>query len=164
MPAYSVDCKTPAEKPLRGYFMRHKSGEAGFSWKRDDPMFGPDWERIPAIAEPAPLPPVQGGSIEDAEGFHDLVVDIIDAHEVYAHGGGEDRFYARKQKLIAYIDAWAARRAAVPDGYAVVPIKPTLSMIEAYGHNPADFFANQALEKRWKAMIAAAPSNNQKEE
>lgn len=51
MPAYFVDCKTPVEVPLRGYFMRHKSGEVGFSWKKDDPLFGPEWERIVAVPE-----------------------------------------------------------------------------------------------------------------
>lgn len=51
MPAYFVSYKTPVEKPLRGYFMKHKSGETGFSWQHDDPRFGPDWERITVVAE-----------------------------------------------------------------------------------------------------------------
>ena len=38
-----------------GYFMRHKTGfDVAFSWNKDDPDFSEKWERIPAMAQPAP--------------------------------------------------------------------------------------------------------------
>lgn len=34
---------------ITGYFMLHKDGQdVGFSWRPDDPVFGPNWERVPA--------------------------------------------------------------------------------------------------------------------
>jgi hypothetical protein len=38
--------RSPATVP-QGYAMRHRAGgDVGFSWKKDDPMFGPEWERV----------------------------------------------------------------------------------------------------------------------
>ncbi len=99
MPAYFVDYKTPIEQPLRGYFMRHKSGEIGFSWKHDNHLFGPDWERIPAVVEAEQLSPAHEGSINKQD-FQTFVDDRL----------GIDVTGLAYKELVAFIDAWATRR------------------------------------------------------
>jgi hypothetical protein len=81
---------------------------------------------------------------------------------------GDLRSYASaKRALIAHIDAWGARLAAVPDGYVLLPEAPTTAMICAIEDEvdsqliasalrPADMFRQDGAGI-YEALLAAAP-------
>lgn len=106
----------------------------------------------------APLPPVQGGRQDrinfeiskfgnSARGYSINKQDF----QIFADDRlGLDVTGRAYKELVAYIDAWAARRAAVPDGYAVVPKQSDIMMQQAALH------ASRALEREKRAATSFA--------
>ena len=73
---------------IAGYFMRHKTGfDVAFSWNKDDPDFSEEWERIPAVAQPAPASAGRGPTVTD-------------------YGTPVDKCAARELDLEAEFEAW----------------------------------------------------------
>jgi hypothetical protein len=97
---------TRKEVELRGYFMRHKTGgDVGFSWKKDDPKFSDQWERIAAVPE-SPSSATTAGerqSIADDAEFQEL------AGELWSAGSYNESMEKPLNALIAYLDDSAAR-------------------------------------------------------
>jgi hypothetical protein len=61
--------------------------------------------------------------------------------------------------LIAHIDAWGARLAAIPAGYKLVPVEPTPAMFNAARTSACGSSTEKLLmASYWRNMLAAAPT------
>lgn len=63
-----------------GYFMRHPNGgDAGFSWKPDNPLFSEQWERIPV----GPMSQAPAATTASASGLSDeQIVEALHKHGI----------------------------------------------------------------------------------
>lgn len=106
------------------------------------------------LASAAPLPRVQGGSIDTQE-FADVAYAFLDTAEMMSEVN-DDRY----MKLVAYIDAWAVCRAGPVLGYAVMDNGKVEELTRS------EWIAKdwcKYVQSRSIVEVVAAPSNSQKE-
>lgn len=86
------------------------------------------------------------------------LASTLKAHGVFLHcvdlGNGETAEYVRASDFVRVVNALSAR-AAVPEGFVMVPIKPSSEMREA-GRRSLDSAWSRPSDV-WSAMLAAAP-------
>lgn len=131
----SVYLKNQAPATVKtGWAMRHKTGgDVGFSWNKDDPQFGPEWERVPMAPQQAPAKALtdEAEHLSDDEivkALHSIGVDTYPSKYGF-HALQVSATSVPTIRKIVEIFLAAQPAASVPEGWKLVPIEPTEEMI-----------------------------------
>jgi hypothetical protein len=134
------------------------------------PWAGEKHERVLVVEVPAPAgapsdqvtlklvaaPSALVGASVDTQELRDMANQFLDMSEKQDHD--ESACFSKWGEIITHIDQHvasqvrAARDAAIPDGWKLVPVEPTSEMIDAARVHQTTFSAIYA------AMLAAAPA------
>ena len=153
----------PVEMPL-DYLQGHKDGlewaaqlaeanhpETG-DWLYDDPI-----ELAKAIRKGPDMPPVQ--PVADSEPDRNPVLAYADSYRDMAKQGVESvpiwSVITDLERNIAPLYRHAQPVPRVPDGYVMVPVKPTREILDEFD-SIIDYGAEDS-EDAWRRLLAAAP-------